>query len=327
MLPSFPKPADPRRRLAALAVLLAPLLAAGPLRAGQDTRTPAGQAPPSSRKARPVDVRFADGSTLKLVLLDEHIELLTRYGKLLIPVEDIQQIEFGLRIPDDVARRIEAAIADLGHPDFRRRQAASDTLLALQERAYPALLEAAKGRAPEVVRRAEEIVKKLRDDLPAERLEVRGHDVVHTKDSKIAGRVTASTLRVKTFQFGEQQLRVADVRSLGTPAARAAEPANVLPDPGTLHALQGQVGQALAFRVTGAAAGAGGIWGTDIYTTDSTLAVAAVHAGVLQPGQTGVVRVTVLGPVAGFQSSTRNGVTSGQYAAYTGYRIEKRQGR
>ena len=52
------------------------------------------------------------------------------------------------------------------------------------------------------------------------------------------------------------------------------------------------------------------MWGTDVYTSDSTLATAAVHAGVLQPGQTGVVKVTILPGQAAYQGSTRNSVRS-----------------
>jgi hypothetical protein len=59
--------------------------------------------------------------------------------------------------------------------------------------------------------------------------------------------------------------------------------------------------------------------GTDVCTLDSALALAAVHAGVLWPGQTGVVRVTLVGPVAGFRATIRNGVSSGAYGAYAGY--------
>ena len=56
------------------------------------------------------------------------------------------------------------------------------------------------------------------------------------------------------------------------------------------------------------------------YTTDSTLAHAAVHAGVLKAGQTGTVRVKILRPAVNFQAGQRNGVASffygGPYPAF-----------
>ena len=36
------------------------------------------------------------------------------------------------------------------------------------------------------------------------------------------------------------------------------------------------------------------MWGTDVYTADASLAAAAVHAGVLKVGQTGIVKVTTI---------------------------------
>ena len=76
------------------------------------------------------------------------------------------------------------------------------------------------------------------------------------------------------------------------------------------------------FRVTGAASG--GLWGTDIYTGDSELAVAAVHAGAIKLDETAVVRVTVMPPLAQYQGSIRYGVTSHDYGRYgTAYCVDR----
>jgi len=76
------------------------------------------------------------------------------------------------------------------------------------------------------------------------------------------------------------------------------------------------------FRVTGAAEGS--LWGTDTYTLDSSLAVAAVHSGAVRPGQTGVVKVTILGPQPAFQGTVQSGVTSQDYGHYDGsYRVKR----
>lgn len=91
---------------------------------------------------------------------------------------------------------------------------------------------------------------------------------------------------------------------------------DVLPDPGNLVGYRDRVGQTFAFRVTGSASGS--VWGTGIYTDDSTLARAAVHAGLLQVGQTGVVRVTILPGQQSYQGSTQNGVNSGNYGSWSG---------
>ena len=67
-------------------------------------------------------------------------------------------------------------------------------------------------------------------------------------------------------------------------------------------------GQSYLFRVTGTASG--DVWGTDVYTSDSTLAAVAVHAGILRPGETGVVRVTLAAGNSQYTGSLKNGVQS-----------------
>lgn len=280
-----------------------------------------------------LEARIVDGSRVKLTLLDEKLELNTPYGKLQIPVAEVRQIEFGWRLPDEDARRLDAAIPQLGSPEFARRRAAAEELAAFGEKAYPALRRAVKLHDPEdkanksadaeIHRRATELIEKLRQSVPEEQLDVPEHDVVHTADSKIAGRLTMSALKVKTLAFGEQQLKLTDVRALRSPGEPEGELVNALPDPGSMAAIQGNIGQSYVFRVTGAPAGSGGIFGTGVYTTDSRLAVAAVHAGLLKPGQTGNVKVTLMGQVPAYAASTQNGITSNAYGPYPGYRIGK----
>jgi len=43
-----------------------------------------------------------------------------------------------------------------------------------------------------------------------------------------------------------------------------------------------------------------------------------MHAGIVKPGQSGIVRVKILGQQAGFGSSTRHGVTSQPYGPFNG---------
>lgn len=271
----------------------------------------------AAKRAAAVEVQCMDGSILNLTVLDERIEFNTPYGKLLIPVRDIERIEVAFRLPEEIARGIETAIANLGKEDFQHREAASDTLVELRERAYPALLKAAKSHDAEVARRARELLEKIRSEVPEERLIFRPHDVVYTVDSRNTGRLASATLKVRTAQFGEQQLKLSDVLEVRSPSAAEPVVANILPDPGNLSSFMGQIGTVHAFRVNGLV-GPGFVWGTDAYTLDSNLAAAAVHAGVLKPGQAGTVRVRILGPRGNFAGSTRNGITSQFYGPFNG---------
>jgi hypothetical protein len=278
----------------------------------------------ASRQVGPptLEVRLVEGGSLNLTLLDERVEFITPYGRLSIPMTDVQRIDFSTRVSQEVVEQVERAIRNLGADEFDVREKASADLLALKDRAYPALVKAAEHSDPEVARRAEELLEKIREAVPEERLTPRENDVVHTKDSKFTGKLVGESLKVMTSQFGEQRLRFADVLSLGHQVAESESTAskNVIPNPGTLHAYQAMIGQTLTFKVTGNPAGS--IWGTDMYTLDTSLATAAVHCGVLKPGETGNVRVQILGPQAAFVGSARHGVSSSDYGGYPGaYRV------
>jgi hypothetical protein len=67
-------------------------------------------------------------------------------------------------------------------------------------------------------------------------------------------------------------------------------------------------------QVTGTTSGS--VWGTDIYTIDSNLGTAAVHAGVLSNGQKGIIKVRLLPGQSSYVASTRNGVTTRNYGSY-----------
>ena len=80
------------------------------------------------------------------------------------------------------------------------------------------------------------------------------------------------------------------------------------------------IGTTYYFRVTGDPAGP--LWGTDVYTGDSSLGAACVHAGLVKPGDTAIVRVTVVAPPAQFAGSARHGATSHDFGRYgSAYRV------
>jgi len=274
-----------------------------------------------------VDVKLVDDSVVKLTLLEGQVEYMTPHGKLMIPVSDIRKIDLGLRIPDDVASVIQVAAADLGSSMFRKREEAMALLLKYREKSYPTLKLAAKSSDAEVAKRAEELLEKLEAIVPQSRLNLPEHDVIHTEQSKIAGKIMVPTLRARSFTFGDVTLKLADVVTMSTSGFKDKEElAQALPDPGSLTAYQqpAHIGKTFTFRVTGAAGGS--LWGTEMYTLDSLLAAAAVHMGVLKIGQIGNVKVTILGPSIGFVGSTQNGLMSSNYANYPGaYRIHMRE--
>ena len=84
--------------------------------------------------------------------------------------------------------------------------------------------------------------------------------------------------------------------------------------PNSMHGLCDATGAVYYFRITGVAEGQ--VWGSGPYTRDSVMGAAAVHAGLLKPGETTVLRLTVVAPLKAYPGSTRNGVTTTNYADF-----------
>ena len=96
----------------------------------------------------------------------------------------------------------------------------------------------------------------------------------------------------------------------------------VRPAPDSLARLSTEIGAAHFFKVTGSSRGIA--WGTDLYTLDSNLSVAAVHAGTLADGETGVVKVTIVDSPAEHVGSHRHGITTHGWPRYRmSFRVER----
>jgi hypothetical protein len=85
----------------------------------------------------------------------------------------------------------------------------------------------------------------------------------------------------------------------------------------TATGLRGQIGHAFVL-VCPARGSAASIWGSDVYTDDSALCTAAVHAGAITLVRGGVFSVRVEAGRGRYDASVRNGVTSRDYASFAG---------
>jgi uncharacterized membrane protein YgcG len=198
--------------------LLGAVLIFGGVTVGQDKEpkeTKETKETPAARPAAyPVEVRFADDSSVKAALQDKTVEITTRYGKLTVPVEEIRSIDLGMRVPPETAKRIQAAIGKLGSQVFAEREAASAELIELRELAYPALQQASHSNDAEVAKRAKEAIKTLGETVPSDKLHPPQHDTVVALDFTIIGHIESPTLKARTPYFGETTLKLAEVRSL-----------------------------------------------------------------------------------------------------------------
>ncbi len=99
----------------------------------------------------------------------------------------------------------------------------------------------------------------------------------------------------------------------------------VRPDPGNLTDYgSADVGKVMLFEIVGED-DSDHCWGTDVYTGDSRLSVAAVHAGAVRPAERALVRVALFdGSERLFEGTERYGVRSRDYGNYTvAYTVER----
>jgi hypothetical protein len=160
------------------------------------------------------EVQFANGSTVRMAIVQDKIEVLTRYGKLAVPLADVQRIEFGVHLPADVAIKVDSAVLKLASVQYNERDEGARELTALGANAYPALLKALKSKDQEVSRRAEKILADIRAEVPEKELRSREEDIITTPGFTIVGRILTPALKGKSEYFGAVQLQLCQLRHL-----------------------------------------------------------------------------------------------------------------
>jgi hypothetical protein len=178
------------------------------------------------------------------------------------------------------------------------------------------LLEEHEKASGEIVKKAEEILKKAQEaQQKAE------GELVERKQKLIAQLEELGKRLEKEGKAPQAKVVAEQVEELKT-----GRIAGAAPDPGNVVSLRGQNGKVFFFEVTGAQKGP--VWGTDVYTDDSSLATAAVHAGVVKVGHKAVVKVTILPGEQKYGGSMRNGITTTDFGAFEGsFKVEAVKGR
>jgi len=177
------------------------------------TRIQAQDQSPSHR-SNLAEIRFGDGSLVRMTLMQENMEVLTKYGKLTIPLSDIRRVEFGLHVPPEVNQQINQSIKRLASDVYKERDIASKDLIQVGHFAFPLLQKASRSGDQEVAVRAVSVIKQISERVPQDLLRLREEDVIHTSEFAIVGRITAPTFKAHSPHFGEVSLKLCDLRTL-----------------------------------------------------------------------------------------------------------------
>ncbi len=82
--------------------------------------------------------------------------------------------------------------------------------------------------------------------------------------------------------------------------------------------LRGRTGQRFTFQCSGGGPASSRLWGTDLYTDDSSICTAGVHAGVITLANGGNVTIEIRPGASSYRGTRRNGVDSKEYGSYAG---------
>jgi hypothetical protein len=84
------------------------------------------------------------------------------------------------------------------------------------------------------------------------------------------------------------------------------------------NSLGGKPGQRFTIYLPPGGVASGAIWGSDVYTDDSSIGTAAVHAGLISFENGGTVTIEIRRGQSQYQASTRYGISSASYGSWGG---------
>lgn len=167
-----------------------------------------------SARDQQAEVRFGDGSLVRMAILQENLEVMTKYGKLTIPIADIRRIEFGMHLPEGVGPKIQSAIRKMGSDVYKQREEAVKDLEEFEHFALPSLEKAARSGDLEVAQRANAVRRRITDRVAPEHLRTKDHDTIQTVEFLVTGRIVSPTIKAYSVHFGELSLKLSDLRSV-----------------------------------------------------------------------------------------------------------------
>lgn len=187
---------------------LATLFMAASFSSAQDTSQ-------ETSKSHATEVRFNDGSLVRMAILQDAIEVMTKYGKQTIPLSDVRRIDLGLHLPPGLEKKIEQSIRLLTSMSYKDREGATRDLLEAGHFAYPFLKKVSEDRSDaELANRVTGVMKRIVDKCAPELLRLKERDVIHTTDFPIIGRLVDPTIKAHSAHFGDITLKLSDVRTI-----------------------------------------------------------------------------------------------------------------
>jgi hypothetical protein len=160
------------------------------------------------------EVRFIDESVVRMCILQERLEIATKYGKLVVPTSDILKVDFGVHVPSELESKIAKAIEELGSEVYKVRETAMRDLLSWGPSAYPQLYRSSKSNQLEVKQRVGAVLDRLKAKYPVDNLRLRSEDIIVTQNFTIVGQIVTPTVKAQAENFGDLDLKLAKLRGI-----------------------------------------------------------------------------------------------------------------
>jgi hypothetical protein len=172
------------------------------------------QEPTKKEPAHLAEVRFNDGSLVRMTILQDDVEVMTKYGKLTIPLKDVRRIDLGLHLPAGLDQQLDQSIRLLASTVYKEREEASRDIVQAGYLAYPFLKRASRTSDLEVAHRVSGLMKRIADKHPPEQLKMKEEDVVHTVEFAVIGRIVSPSIKAHSAHFGDLALKLSDLRTV-----------------------------------------------------------------------------------------------------------------
>jgi hypothetical protein len=172
------------------------------------------QEPTNKEPAHLAEVRFNDGSLVRMTILQDDVEVMTKYGKLTIPLKDVRRIDLGLHLPAGLDQQLDQSIRLLASTVYKEREEASRDIMQAGHLAYPFLKRASRTSDLEVAHRVTGLMKRIADKHAPEQLKMKENDVIHTVEFAVIGRIVSPTIKAHSAHFGDLALKLSDLRTV-----------------------------------------------------------------------------------------------------------------
>lgn len=157
------------------------------------------------------EVRYLDGTTVRVQLNETALDVQTKYGKLTIPLAEIRRIEPG--VPTTQRKAIEELIRQLGAGAFKERDTAAKSIIE-HGLAAVAVLRANPSPDLEVRKRTDELIRRLEEAAPLGSKPRALHDTVQAAEFTFTGNLLHENLKARSRHFGDCEVKLADVETI-----------------------------------------------------------------------------------------------------------------